>query len=154
MPSRDALHELIDTLPEAALESTQQILEGFQTWPPTPPVSVEQLRERVDEMLKTRADKWRARSGKSLSGSSFSLGNFKPDGDGMASMHTTDGPALVTFEIRIFHGYRLERKERLCLSDDENLLLYSQQINGPDGKENRYEMEFNVSEGHLPVNSR
>jgi hypothetical protein len=154
MPSRDALHELVDKLPEAAIESTEQILESFQTWPPTLPVPVEKLRERVDEMLKTRVDKWRARSGKALTGSSFSRSHFKLDGDGMASMHTTDGPALVTFEIRIFHGYRLEREERLCLSDDKKLLLYGQQINGPDGKENRYEMEFNVSEGHLPANSR
>jgi hypothetical protein len=154
MPSRDALHELVDELPEAALESTQRILESFQTWPPTPPVRVEQLRERVDEMLKTRADKWRARSGKPLNGSSFSLGNLKPDGDGMASMHTTDGPALVTFEIRIFHGYRLEREERLRLSDDGKLLRYSQQIGGPDGKTNHYELEFNISEGNSPVNSR
>jgi len=147
MPSREALHELVDKLPEPALESTQRILESFQTWPPPPPVPVGKLRERVDEMLKTRADKWRTHSGKPLGGSSISRGNFKPDGDGMASMQTTDGPALVTFEIRIFHGYRLEREERLSLSDDEKSLMYSQEIKGPDGKEERHQMKFPVAEG-------
>ncbi len=82
-----------------------------------------------------------------LAGVPFHAEIFKPDGDGMASMQTTDGPALVTFEIRIFHGYRLEREERLSLSDDKKSLMYSQEIKGPDGKEERYQMKFPVAEG-------
>jgi len=72
----------------------------------------------------------------------------------MSSMSTMDGPDFVNFEVRVFRGHRLEIEERLRLSDDGKLLQYSQQINGPDGKENRYEIQFNVSEGNSPVNSR
>jgi hypothetical protein len=49
---------------------------------------------------------------------------------------------------------RVELEERLGLSDDGKLLRYSQQIGGPDGKTNHYEVAFKVPEGNSPVNSR
>jgi hypothetical protein len=78
----------------------------------------------------------------------------KPNGDSMSSMSTMDGPDFVNFEVRVFRGHRLELEERLRLSDDGKLLRYSQQIGGPDGKTNHYELEFNLSEGNSPVNNR
>jgi len=52
MPSRDALHALVDELPEAALEATERMLKNYQTWPPRPPITVEKMRERVEERLR------------------------------------------------------------------------------------------------------
>jgi hypothetical protein len=151
MPSRESLHELVDRLPEAALETTERVLRNYQTWPPKPLVGVEKMRQRVDEMLRKRADEWAAHGRGGLIGSHFTGGHSKPDGDGMALGTTMDGPVLVNFEIRIFRGRRLELEERLRLSDDEKSLLYSKQIKGPDGKEGRYEIEFDASEGLPPI---
>src|ERR1700722_18245044 len=52
MPSRKSLHDLIDTLPEAALESAQRVLQNYQTWPPKPLIDVERMRERVEERFR------------------------------------------------------------------------------------------------------
>jgi hypothetical protein len=52
MPNRESLHELIDTLPEAALESAQRVLQNYQTWPPEPPIDMEKMRTRVDDLFR------------------------------------------------------------------------------------------------------
>ena len=41
--TRDELHRLVDTLPEAALEPAEKALQHFQIWPPQPPPEVERL---------------------------------------------------------------------------------------------------------------
>jgi hypothetical protein len=151
MRSRESLHELVDKLPEAALETTERVLCNYRTWPPKPPVGVERMRQRVDGNLRKRADESAAHGRGGLISSHFIGGHSNSDGDGMASGTTMDGPVLVNFEIRIFRGRRLELEERLRLSDDEKSLLYSKQIKGPDGKEGRYEIEFDASEGLPPI---
>jgi hypothetical protein len=151
VPNRESLHELIATLPEAALESAERVLQSYQTWPPRLPMGVEKMHQRVDELLKRRGEEWAARNRTGYVSVHMGRGSFKPDGDGMASASTMDGPDLVNFEIRIFCGHRLELEERLHLSEDEKSLVYTQQIKGPREKEGRYEMEFEVAEGLPPV---
>ena len=153
MPNREALHKLVDTLPEAALESAERVLQNYQTWPPEPPIDVEKMRKRVDELFRSRGEEWTARTGGGFVSARACTGggSFKADGDGMASMSTSEGETLVTLEIHTFRGHRLEIEERLRLSEDKKLLVYSQQINGPEGKRGRYEMEFEVSQGPPPI---
>jgi hypothetical protein len=151
MPNRKSLHELIDTLPEAALDSTERVLQNYQTWPPKPPIDVEVMRKRVEERFKKRGEEWAARTGAGFATARTGSGSFKADGDGMASMSTSEGETLVTLEIHIFRGYRLEIEERLRLSEDKKLLVYAQQIKGPKGKKGLYEIEFEVVEGLPPV---
>jgi hypothetical protein len=141
MPSRESLHELIN-MPEAALESTERVLQNYQTWPPKPPIDVENMRKRVDELFRKRDEELTARTGVR----SFHIGggSFNPDGDGMASMHTSEGETSVTLEIHLFRGHRLEIEERMLISEDKKSLLYTQQIKGPKGKEGRYEMKFEI----------
>ena len=122
MPSRETLHELVDRLPEAALETTERVLRNYQMWPPRPPITVEKMRERVEERLRNR--------GENCVRAYLGGGSSKPNGDSMSSMSTMDGPDCVNFEVRIFRGHRLELDERLHLSDDGRLLQYSQQIAG------------------------
>ena len=153
MPNRKSLHELIDTLPEAALDSTERVLQNYQTWPPKPPIDVEVMRKRVEERFKKRGEEWAARTGAGFATARTGSGSFKADGDGMASMSTSEGETLVTLEIHIFRGHRLEIEERLRPSEDKKLLLYALQIKGPEGKEGRYEIEFAVAEGPPPVGS-
>jgi len=151
MSNRESLHKLIDTLPEAALESAEGVLQNYQTWPPKPPIDVEKMRKRVHELIRKRGEERAAQTGAGVITVGFSRSHQKPDGDFAASMSTADGPAHVNFEIRIFRGYRLELEERLRLSEDKKSLVYSQQIKGPEGKEGRYEIEFETAEGIPPV---
>jgi len=152
MPKRESLHELIDTLPEAALESAERALENYQTWPPKPPIDVENMRKRVEELFRKRGEEWAARTESGFrSWHVGGSGSFKPDSDGMASMRTSEGETSVTLEIHLFRGHRLEIEERLRLSEDKKSLVYTQQIKGPEGKEGRYEIEFEVGEGLPPV---
>jgi len=150
MPNRASLHDLIDTLPEAALESAQRVLQNYQTWPPKPPIDVERMRERVEERFRRRGEERAALGGTGFVGSHFSGSRFGPAGDGMASMRTTEGQTLVTFEIQAFRGHRLEIEERIRLSENKKSLVYNQQVKGPDEKEGRYEIEFDVAEGLHP----
>jgi hypothetical protein len=151
MPNRQALHILIDTIPEDALESAERVLETYQTWPPRRPVGVEELRKRVDELLKRRGAEWAAHNRTGFVSVHLGGGSFKPDGDGMASASTMDGSDLVNFEIRIFCGHRLELEERLHFSEDKKSLVYTQQIKGPLKKAGRYEMEFDIAQGLPPI---
>jgi hypothetical protein len=151
MPNRESLHELIDTLPEAALESAERVLQNYQVWPPKLPIDVEKMRKRVDELFSRRGEELAAHTGAGFASVRTGGGSFKADGDGMASMSTSEGETLVTLEIHIFRGYRLEIEERLRLSEDKKLLVYTQQIKGPEGKKGSYEIDFEVAEGLPPV---
>jgi hypothetical protein len=151
MPNRESLHDLIDTVPEAALESAERVLRNYQTWPLKPPIDVENMRKRVDELFGERGKELAARTGTGFRSSHIGGGSFKPDGDGMASMSTSEGQTLVTLEVHLFRGHRLEIEERLRLSEDKKSLVYTQQIKGPQGKEARHEIEFEVAGGLPPV---
>ena len=151
MPSRESLRELVDTLPEGALESAERVLRNYQIWPPKPPIEVEEMRERVDQLFKKNIEQQIARTGRGVMGSHSMSSRFKPDGDGGASMSTSEGQTSVTFELRIFRGHRLEIEERLRMSEDNKSLLYTQAITGPDGKASRHEVAFEVTQGIPPV---
>ena len=92
MLSRESLHKLIDTLPDGALESIERVLNNYQWWPPKPPVEVEKMRQRVEERFQKSMTFY------------IVAGTFKPDGDGRASMSTSDGPTLVSFKVQVFRA--------------------------------------------------
>jgi hypothetical protein len=75
---------------------------------------------------------------------SVGLTRFNATGEGAASMTGWEGETLVKVELHVFRGHRLDIEDRLRISDDKNLLLYSQQIRGPRGKEGRFEIEFDI----------
>lgn len=131
--------------------TAERVLRNYQTWPPKPPIDVENMRRRVDELFIKRSEERADGSGRGFIGSGASRGSFKPDGDGMASVSTSEGQTLVTLEVHIFRGHRLEIEERLRLSEDKKSLVYSQHIKGPQGKEARHEIEFEIAGGLPPV---
>jgi len=55
MSNRETLHTLIDTLPAAALETTERVLRSYQTWPPQPHVDFKKMQERVRERFERSA---------------------------------------------------------------------------------------------------
>jgi hypothetical protein len=69
MLSRESLRKLIDTLPEEALESAEQVLRNYQIWPPKPPIEVEKMRERVHELFRKNIEGQIARTGQGIMGS-------------------------------------------------------------------------------------
>jgi hypothetical protein len=151
MQNREALHKLLDTLPEDALEATERVLQNYQIWPPKPRIGIEKMHQQVNALLKRRSEQWDPHNRTGFVSVRAGGGSFNPEGDGMASAITTDGPDLLNFEIRIFHGHRLELEERLHISEDKKSLVYIQQIKGPQGKEGRYEIEFEVARGLPPA---
>ena len=52
MSDRSRLHELVDTVPEAALAVAQGGLEHLQTWPPSEPPQVRAIREASRERMR------------------------------------------------------------------------------------------------------
>jgi len=107
MPSRDALHALVDESPEAALEATERMLKNYQRWQSRPPMTIEKMRERVYERFRNHGGKSEAQGGKGFIRGYVGGGSSTPDGDGMSSMSTMDGPEFVNFEVRVFRGHGL-----------------------------------------------
>jgi hypothetical protein len=145
MFNRESLHKLVDTLPDDAVETAGRVLTTYQSWPPQPPIEVEKLRQRVDERFRKRTEEHAGPARQGSIGSYFTGGSFKPDGDGAASMSTSEGQSHVIYKIQVFRGQRLKIEERLRLADDEKSLTYTETIKGPDGKESRHEATFEVS---------
>src|SRR5258708_36991231 len=110
MPNRESLHELVDRLPEAALESAERVLQNYQIWPPKPPIDVEKMRKRVDELFSRRGEELAARTG-GFATSRTGGGRFKTGGDGMGTLSPFEDGCLVSLEVHIFRGYRLEIEE-------------------------------------------
>src|SRR5260370_7659747 len=106
---------------------------------------VEKMREQVEQRFKRSAAEHAARTGRGSISSSFSRSAFKPDGDGSASMSGWEGETLVTLEVHVFRGHKLEIEERLRISEDKKALLYAKHIKGPLGKEGRFEIEFDIA---------
>jgi hypothetical protein len=52
MPTREELHNLIDSLPEEAIEAAYQALSQFQVWPPPLPPQIEESRQGYEKRLK------------------------------------------------------------------------------------------------------
>ena len=145
MPGRDSLHALVDTLPDEAVESIERILQHHHKWPPRGPIDAAKLHEQVRERFKKFSEEHPLRSGGSISGSSGG-GSLSAEGDARVCITGWEGDTLVKVEHRVFRGQRLEIEERLHISDNKQLLLYSQNIKGPAGKTVLHEAEFALRE--------
>jgi len=138
MPDRDSLHQLVDTLPEAALEAVERVLQRFQTWPPEVPRDAQNMQKRMKELIAERT----ARKG-GMSG--MCIGSLIGDGDCVMSASGSKDGAEVAFELRRFRGHELQIERRLGVSQDKRKLLYALLIKGPDGKEGHREIEFDIA---------
>ena len=84
-------------------------------------------------------------------GNTFGTGGLTGDGDVVASAHGANGGAEVTIELRRFRGHELLTERRLGVSEDKRKLLYALRIKGPDGKEDRREIEFDIADDSPPA---
>ena len=147
MSNRETLHGLIETLPNASLETVERVLRNYQTWPPEPSVDFEELKQRVRERFEKSQRQEAERTGRGVIGG-FGGGSLStPDGDGSASMIGWEGETLVKVETRVFKGHKMELEERFRFSDDRQAIQYSQKIKGPTGKEHSHEIKVDVIQG-------
>jgi hypothetical protein len=146
MPNRNSLHNLVDTLPEEALESIGRVLQHHQKWPPQPPIDAKKLHDQVRERFAKYAKEYSPQTGHGPFAGFSGGGHVSAEGDARASMTGWEGDTRVEVEHRVFRGHKLEIEERLRISDDKKSLLYSQSVKGPAGKTVSHEIEFDVTE--------
>jgi hypothetical protein len=142
MPDRSRLHELVDTLPEAALNVAQGALEHFQTWPPQEPPQVRALREGSIENME--------RATRPGSGGGSGGGGIYRFGPGLRVEYRHqgysywDGDTVVVETHRFHAGHELEIEERLRLADSGTKLVYGHTITGPGVTADAREIVFDV----------
>lgn len=145
---RESLHQLVDTLPETALEAVEQALQHLETWPLEMPRDFQKMREQAVKLLAERTARSSGDTGVSCAGvgSLMSSGSFTRDGDGVTSAHGSKGGTQVTIELRKFRGHELQIEKQLGVSEDKHKLLYALLIRGPDGKGGHREITFDIGE--------
>jgi len=142
MPNRSLLHELVDSLPEAALAVAQGALEHFQTWPPQRPAQLDDIRKaNMDRMRRSM------RSG-TVGGGGGGGGHFMGPGGRIeygGHSHTHwEGDAVVATTHRYYAGHELVIQERIRLVDGGAHLTYSHSVTGPDATNDSREITFSV----------
>jgi hypothetical protein len=141
MASREELHALVDSLPEAAFEAAQQMLTRFQIWPvvrPPRPPEFERFREEARERFQQSAQ------GKPGFLGFGSGGNFDPTrGSGSAGTSFWEDDTLVAETLRLHNGHQLLIKERIRL-DAGKTLIYTHSVEGPGNKIDQHEIRFDV----------
>jgi hypothetical protein len=149
MPDRTRLHELVDTLPDAALNLIQGALEKFQTWPP---LEWGQEPERFREIREENRQRVRQSNPPGTGGGSGGRqGSYIP-GPGGRIEHGSFGHEYwegnsVVAVTHLFHGgYELVVEERMRLTDGGKKLEYVHAITGPDGTSDRRELAFKVAD--------
>jgi hypothetical protein len=138
--SREELHRLVDTLPDAALEPAEKALQHFQIWPPQQPPEIERMnREHHERMLQSMRPGTTGGGGRS-----YSIGSGGRVGNGRFSFsHWEDKTAVV--ETHNFHvGHEITITERLRMGADGRTLVDATGIVGPHGKAQSHEITFEV----------
>lgn len=142
MPNRSRLHELVDSLPEAALAVAQGSLERFQTWPPKKPAQLAAIdKANMDRMLRSTGPMLASGSGTQ----SYDMGPGDRIEYGHHShTHWEDGAVVVVTTHRYHAGHELVIEERLRLAEDGGRLMYSHSVTGPDATSDKREITFAV----------
>jgi len=140
--SREELHQLVDTLPEAAVEPAKQSLQHFQIWPPQPPPEIERMQREHQERM--RRGMRPGTGGTGGGGGSYSTGSGGRIEDGHFSFTRSEDGANV-IETHHFHeGHEITVTERLRMNDDGKMLIYANEIVGPDEKAHTQQITFEV----------
>src|SRR5262245_21281917 len=141
MPTRDDLHKLVDTLPEAAFDTAQQMLTRFQVWPPPRPPVRPEFQRFHEESRERQLERIEGKRGFfSMTGGS----HFDPNrGSGNASSTFWEDDALVTETLCLHKGHQLRIKERIRIDADKTL-IYLHSVEGPGNKVDQHEIRFDL----------
>jgi hypothetical protein len=142
MPNRSRLHELVDSLPEAALAVAQGALEHYQTWPPQRPAQLDAIRKaNIDRMRRSMRP---GTVGGGGGGGSHLMGPSGRIEYGRHSHSHWEDDAVVVTTHRYHAGHELVIEERMRLVDDGARLTYSHSVTGPDATNDMREITFAV----------
>src|SRR6478752_6951960 len=103
MPTREELHKLVDSLPEAAVDPAHTMLSRMQVWPPPPPPSVEKMRKRMEERLEMRQGQKPGTLAGFISGGRYDA----TKGSGSSSFNYWDGDRYIQEILRYHKGHEL-----------------------------------------------
>jgi hypothetical protein len=143
MPDRSRLHELVDSLPEAALAVAQGALERFQTWPPKRPAQLAAIdKANMDRMLRSTGPMLASGSGTQ----SYDMGPGDRIEYGHHSRTHWEDDAVVLTTHRYHAGHELVIEERFRFVEDAGRLTYSHSVTGPDAINHKREITFAVRE--------
>jgi len=147
MPDRESLHRLVDSLPKDALETAERILQSSQSWRPEPPLDVATMREDVKERFAKGPEEAIEHLREQMKKSGMTAPQTFPAfySHRKVSGAASEGETFVTFTIWRYQWHELEIEERFSLSEDKRKLLYSQQIQGPKGKKENFEIDFDCA---------
>src|SRR6266568_4320497 len=135
--SREELHRLVDTLPEAALEPAEKALQHFQIWPRQPPPEVERMQqEHRERMLRSMRP---GTVGAGGGGGIYSVGAGGQIDNGRFSFTRSEDKTSVVETHHFHQGHEITITGRLRMDDDGKALFYSTEIVGPKGKTHRQE---------------
>jgi hypothetical protein len=141
MPTREELHQLIDSMPEGALEAAYRFLTHLQVWPPPLPPQMEELRQGYEKRLKELEE---ARVGET---DVVTIGGGIMDWpqdqgtklkSGYWSFDHEDGDTLVGETRRYKDGHELAIVERIRIQDGQH------EVTGPGDKRDEREIVFDV----------
>ena len=116
MPTREELHKLVDSLPDAAVDAAHMMLSRMQVWPPPPPTGQVvapgmQVRTADRRPILSSGERW-------------------------------EGDTLVRETMRNHGGHELRTVERIRI--EGNRLVYRHEVAGPGGKHDEREITFDI----------
>jgi hypothetical protein len=143
MPTREELHALIDTMPDGAIDAAHRVLTNMQTWPPTPPRGVQEMREQMHQRMEDRRREVMQRQKPGTIAGFGGSSNYDPDkGVASSSFNHWDNDTFVHETFRRFKGHELMVIERIRL--DGQRLIYKHEVSGPGGKREEQEITFDL----------
>jgi hypothetical protein len=143
MLNRSRLHELVDSLPEAALAVAQGALENFQTWPPNQSAQQAAIKKAHLDRMRRRSMRPGTAGVGGGGGGHFMGPGGRIEYGGHSYNHWEDDAAVVTTH-RYHAGHELVIEERMRLVGDGARLTYSHSVTGPDATNNQREITFAV----------
>ena len=144
MPDRARLHELVDSLPEAALNVAQGALEHWQRWPPQEPPQARAIREDWQKRMRQGIRTGEISGSGGGGGGRYNMGPGGRIGFGHHTHSWWEGDTVVIETHRFHAGHELVIEERLHLAGGGRKLVYGHSISGPGGKVDAREIEFDV----------
>jgi len=143
MFDRASLHNLVDAIPDDALDVTFRVLEHYQKHPPSNESDPAKLRAKARSRVIRGAHNRARRTGVEVS--SLLGGCVGPDGYGSASAQGWEGQTCLVSRVCFYRGCELHSVDRLSLSDDGTRLVYSVEAKLLDGAAQQHEFTFDVA---------
>jgi hypothetical protein len=148
---RADLHALVESLPEAAFENANRILQHLQAWPPLPPPEMERMRwpkgpggvgggfggggrlNRTAEYGHPKDARWE---------DAAMVQEFPSAGYGHCGNTRWEDSTVVQESCHFYKGHEIVVTERLQFADEGKAIQYTHEAKGPKGDPILNEMKF------------